>query len=453
MRLLILAFILAFCSSAEDSSLPRSSIKDKDLDKLADNVVEFFDALEADKIIDQRKALDELEASLAKMAKSARLDDSPLKYLGDWEQVFEKAKVEDRKIKAGKGFTALTFEDRWDSTPVTYLMSIPAGYSKRGAGLYPAILALKPPLEKGGSELEEAVQAMAEATYGDLMDKAIILVPLGRKQGEGRKAATTEVESSWMTDEGLYTLFTSFRTLLENVRFDRSRLVVDGWGDAGIDAFRLASRAPFWFAGAINRSGDVGTADDVIFQNLRDVPLLYVNGASDGREADMSALEAAEGLALETVAEEGSAMAPGDEARGKIAEWFEGRQHSLCPTDIDYRLDNIQYQSMHWVKAANINKRPTAKPSDEDFPRIKAEVDQGSNTIKIETTNVLGGVYVFLSDALVDMDKPVAIEVNGTERVKRHFERDIQILLENRFFNNSGDCGLYTNMVLIEEID
>ena len=79
-------------------------------------------------------------------------------------------------------------------------------------------------------------------------------------------------------------------------------------------------------------------------------------------------------------------------------------------------------------------------------------IERASNTISIETVNVLS-LFVFLSDALVDMDKPVIIEVNGEERVNRMFQRDLRYMLENRFYNNDGYYGLYTAEVLISEIE
>ena len=42
--------------------------------------------------------------------------------------------------------------------------------------------------------------------------------------------------------------------------------------------------------------------------------------------------------------------------------------------------------------------------------------------------------------------------VNGEEKLNQVFERDLRTALENRFYNNSGDCGVYMAQVLIEVI-
>ena len=76
----------------------------------------------------------------------------------------------------------------------------------------------------------------------------------------------------------------------------------------------------------------------------------------------------------------------------------------------------------------------------------------GTNTINIDTVNVLE-LYVYLSDEVVDMDKTVEIRVNGEQRVKKRFNRSLRFLLKTRFYNDSGDYGLYTARELIEDID
>ena len=62
-------------------------------------------------------------------------------------------------------------------------------------------------------------------------------------------------------------------------------------------------------------------------------------------------------------------------------------------------------------------------------------------------------LQVYLSDALVDMSKTVIIEVNGEEAWRRPPRATARTLLENRYYNDSGDYGLYTDRALIEDVD
>src|SRR6185295_13285178 len=131
----------------------------------------------------------------------------------------------------------------------------------------------------------------AAAILSDLLDTHIVLVPMGTETGTPGKGEVTEVTGSWFSQPGLQVLFTSFRVRLEQVRFDRSRVVLGGWGDAGVDALRVATNFPSWFAGVIDRSGELG-GEDMLFENLGGVPLLYVAGQGDGRAVDLEALKA-----------------------------------------------------------------------------------------------------------------------------------------------------------------
>ena len=453
-----LAILLLAWSPTDEQARLRSDIKDRDLEKLAGFVDGYFQGLEGE-LLGQRdsrhqqvQSLTGLEEEMANLAKRAKLQGSPLRFLGDWENIVEMAKPQERDLtsKAGRGFELRQFDDPYgESASIAYLLSLPKDYAKSDA-LLPAVLVLTPPLGLTGKGLEDALKGHAEAVYGDLTEQAIILIPIGPMRGEGRKLETQEVTTSWLTPEGMLTCFTTMRVLSEQVRFDRSRLVLDGWGAAGGDALRLASRAPQWFCGVINRGGDIGPLGDVIDLNLATVPVAYVAVGEGAGSADPSRIEA---LDAEVISHAGGSMEPTEEARTAIASWIEQRRRELVPTTIDFMMDAIEYQSIFWVKASHITRRPTATPEDEDFPRIKAVADRSKNTIVIDTVSIVDGVWIYLSDALVDLDKPVTITVNGKERLTETFDRSVQTMLENRFFNNSGDLGIYTAEVLIEDID
>jgi hypothetical protein len=330
------------------------------------------------------------------------------------------------------------------------LISIPAGYAKDDE-LLPVIVALKPTLGASGSNLDGKVRELANAMYSDLLASYIILIPLGPDVKSGRSFEAREIEGSWLAD-GLVPFFAAYRVLLERVRFDRARVVLDGWGDAGLDAMRMATGFPTFFAGVINRSGEIGD-DLVIYGNLAGAAVLYVRGAEDGREVDLDALKGRQDAAAEiTVIEDaGSALRPGEDTRKAIESWLGERTRDLAPTTITYKLGDIRFQSVAWLKATDPRVRAGARPGDPDFPLLKAQVDRATNTIHIETVNVLE-LSIFLSDALVDLAKPVRIVVNGEERANRLFPREMRTMIENRFFNDDGSYGVYTAKLTIGEI-
>src|SRR6185503_11400530 len=111
----------------------------------------------------QFELLDKIKDAYDKLAKRAKLDE-PLKYVGDWDQILERGKADERELRqaAGKGFVRYVLD--WDGERVACMVSVPAAYGK-GDALCPAILALKPILGMSGEILEKEVGAQATKVY------------------------------------------------------------------------------------------------------------------------------------------------------------------------------------------------------------------------------------------------------------------------------------------------
>lgn len=447
--LLLSVFSLAL---PEDGGLARSGISGKDLSKLSKDIVEYFAALEVDDRSQQQESLKAIEEGMAKSAKRAKAGEPLTTYLGDFDLLLELAKPEQRSFKtsAGKGFFKHSFEEPSRDVSLGVMLSLPSDYIKSDE-LYPVIVALKPALGLAGAELEQRVSEMGSAMYGDLLETHVVLIPLGPDEPAGKRMESHELDVDWMSDEGLYSFYTGFRVLLEQVRFDRAHVVLDGWGEATLDAMRIATTSSF-FSGLLLRSGEVG-ADDLIDENLKGVSVLYLDGAEDGGPADTAPLTdlSGKGYEIQVVEDPGSAMAPAAETQATVKEWLGRVRKDLAPASIEYRLGDIRFQARGWCKAAVINRRVTAKPEDPDFPRFSARIDRGRNRVEIQSVNVLE-MEVYLSDALLDMSKPVTFVVNGEVKLTHKPRPSLRDLLENRFYNNSQDYGLYTDHVLVEDI-
>lgn len=432
----------------QESEYERFGMSARDAEKVGEHVAEYFSALGDDRREDMRDARQEFVEALEKAAKRARVEGDLLTYSGELELAFEYSKPDNRDLsrEAGKGFFQHVFVDPYSQEGTGVLLSIPKAYRDAELEFLPVVVALKDPVGGDGDDVVDALSERAEDVYGDLMKTHIILFPLGNMEGDGRRAEVLEQTEGWMTDQGLRVLFTSLRVLSEQLRHDRSQVVLDGWGSSGEDALRVASVAPGLFAGVVNRGGTLG-GDDLVAHNLNYAPFCYVMTADAAAEAD-----AAEALTddVTVVADAGPLHEPSDDAVEAVNEWIAARDRPLAPKVVDYKLNDLRFQSANWVKALKINRRSTAKPSDPDYPSIHAEID--GNTIDITTVNV-EQLYLFLSDDLVDLDEEVTINVNGEQRVEETFGRDLDFTLENRFYNNSGDFGVYTASVEIDDID
>ncbi len=444
----VLVTLTAASSTAPDNDYARSGISSRDLTKNAKLVHEYFVALDADKRGDMREAREDLMTALEKGVKKAKAERAPASYSGDFEMLFELSKedVKELKTKYGKGFFMHTFVDPYTEEGTGVLVSVPKTYAKATEEFLPAIVALKDPVGGDAKDVEGTLIERATAMYGDLVESHIIIVPLGRMEGSGRKAELVEQNESWLTDKGLVVLFTSLRVLSEQLRHDRSRIVLDGWGVAGEEAMRVATKAPGIFAGVVNRGGPLGD-EFLLVDNLDYSPIAYLAGTGA-----VASKDDAEKLTDHTtgIEDEGELYAPSDDALAGLAAWIGEQKRPLAPKEISYKVNDLRFQSANWVKALKINRRPTAKPDDKEFPRVEAKIS--GNTIDVTTVNV-EDLYLYLSDDLVNLDEEVTINVNGDEKVKKVFDREVDFALENRFFNYSGDFGVYTASAEISGLD
>jgi len=444
-RLLVAALCLPLFQDVAGPT--RSAIPDRDLQKVGKDIQAYFEAKDKDDRSAQAEVIKAIQAEVDKAAKKAKVEGDFLEFVGDWDFMLEDCKSPDRELSAsfGKGFTRYVFTDPFDQGErrVVSLISVPAAAKDRTR--LPAVLVLKNVIGAEGKDLESAVAERAAAMYAPLMESHIILVPLGLEVGAARKAVTHEVEDGWLSTDGFFVCFTSLRLLFERLSFDRSRLVLDGWGDAGLDALRIASGTPY-FAAVVLRSSPV-ESPDLIYSNLARKPVLYVKGADDSPPATLGALE---GMA-EVMEVAGSALgAPEGTA---IADWIKARQKDLSPDALEFRLRDDRFGATDWCTVSRFNARVTAKPEDKDFPCLKASIDRDTNTVKLETVNVLD-LRIYLNDDLLDLDKPITVQVNGEPMVKqKRVDRSLRHLLDTRYFQNSGDYGVYTASIELEGID
>ncbi|MGQ0552009.1 MAG: hypothetical protein ACT4PU_02180 [Planctomycetota bacterium] len=464
-----LTLLLALIGLADPTpavgDLARSSLTDKDLVKLGTEVSSYFSALDAGDYKAQAEHLEKLNKAMVPLAKRLKLKDVSelLRYPGDWDRVFELSKVpEEERLKlknqAGKGFFRHVFvdpldpADKKDDIRGACLLSLPAGYGKAETD-FPVLFALKPTYGLTGDELDAKTLADAKTLYEDLLPTTTILIPLGLEGGPERSLSTQELSSSWLSNDGLYLLFTVLRVLNQQVRYDRSRLFLDGWGAAGLDVQRVATGYPSWFAGMILRSAAVG-ADDLVYENLGGAPVLYVRGATDADVPPAADVEAAFAgkVKLQLVNDEGSALTPSAATRQATAAWMAECRRDLAPAEIRFGMGSLSFQSAGWVLADEVTLRVNVKPSDRDYPRIHARIDRAQNTIHVETVNVRA-LSLHLSDALLDLDKAVVVLVNGKERARELLPRSLKRLLDTRYFNSDGFGGVYPARIMISEID
>lgn len=88
---------------------------------------------------------------------------------------------------------------------------------------------------------------------------------------------------------------------------------------------------------------------------------------------------------------------------GEIFKWFSKMERDMYPDKTVFMTDHQEFDTAYWIRLSGVSPRAT----------VKAEVK--GTTVKLEIEKA-GKVTVFLSDRMMDLDKPVKIEINGKNK-------------------------------------
>ena len=257
----------------------------------------------------------------------------------------------------------------------------------------------------------EGARAHLEAAWADaaLRDAAILLA-----------VDVPGPSSEWGAEGGVFPVMQAFRSAKFMFAVDLDRVFIAGHGK-GFAAAAATSRAfPQLFAGLIG----IGEVEDADASNYRTLPSAFVGGGDGAR-----AIEAAIGaLGYENT----TAMAPG--ATADLAAWMTGQVRDPYPAQIFFKPSFNFAKAAHWLSVSGFELDGEAQ--------VDAVADRSTNTITIEAVKV-SSVEVSFNDAILDLEQPVRVVVNGTMH-EEVVTRNPRLMFEQGYVG--GDWGrVFTN--------
>ena len=316
-----------------------------------------------------------------------------------YEAIFEKkilpkdAKDAEVSIDAGTAIVNVV----WDQ--IRCSISLPTGYVDAAKGKklptmqpFPTIVTLHEIDDfqdaKGTKKfpgLEVLKRRYDRKTFKAITDTWILLAPVATR-------------ARFIEDDGkpnLDRLRIPLSELWKRYDVDFQHVVLDGGSDALAIA---ASQAPF-FAGLVVRGDNATLKTPELARNFAHVPV-YVVGTEDGATAkgllaggfpkDHLTVGAAEGL----------------------VEWLTKLPRRVIPKSFHWLVKDPDYHGQAlWVNLEAFDLVAAAMPN-LDVECVDTKEDP--NTVRIRAEGIRG-LSIFLSDALVDLDRPVRVVVNGTE--------------------------------------
>ncbi|MGH7151254.1 MAG: hypothetical protein ACREIU_11165 [Planctomycetota bacterium] len=343
----------------------------------------------------EREAKESLGKALEAIGKKLKAD--PLSFAGDLQKVLEA--VPDYRSHASH--PAIGKESVVDpKSGFKFVLRLPRGYDAKRP--WPVLLVIPPAGEKPDAYLrsawkEEGLHATTILAAPEMPAKV----------------------SEWRTLEGGVTAaMRTFGEVLSQFNVDRDRVVLAGGKEGGAFAMTLVSYYPDRFAGAVSR---LGGGEGAAFANLGNVPTYFSGSAESLKKVS----DAAKELRRDNVT-----IAEADDLAA-VVNWIGERVRNPVPTEVAFSPVQAFTRNAYWFKIENFEILPDyfAAPVNER-PLISARLLRGTNTVEFEARGITD-FWLFLSDSLLDLDKPIKVVVNG-KAWEGSYKRELDKFLASR---------------------
>jgi predicted esterase len=265
--------------------------------------------------------------------------------------------------------------------------------------------------------------------------------------------APTTVRHTWASRAGHAYVLTALGELGSELSIDPDRIYLDGMSMGAGGAFRLAEHYPDRWAAIGPRCNfpEMRLNKDKTYQtlypeNYRHLPVYWVVGAKDERipidlcRAGRDAIQAAGGeLVYREFPEGGHDW--GLEKDAAVLDWYEHHRRTPYPEEVLFRNHEKIFPRAYWVEILKRTeahslvtvhmdmKNGESERRTEYYPPALVRARRSGNTLTV-TCEEVKELRLFLDDALVDLDKPVLIVVNGKKLHDAPVKRSVEVLLE-----------------------
>lgn len=186
-------------------------------------------------------------------------------------------------------------------------------------------------------------------------------------------------------------VFIPLRELWQRYHVDFNRIVIDG----GSDALLYAASQPAWYAGVIVRGDKADLPSPDLVRNLSDMPV-YIVGTAESAAA--------------------KTLAAGGHAKDKVTVGgpegladFVSKVRRVTPRSFKWNVQDREAQQLaRWINLEQFD--PAVKSPTLEVAYVDTKDDP--NTIRVTSEGIEVASF-FLSDLVVDLDRPVRIVANG----------------------------------------
>ncbi len=265
--------------------------------------------------------------------------------------------------------------------------------------------------------------------------------------------APTTVRHTWSSRQGHSHVLTALHEMMNELNIDHDRVCLDGMSMGAGGTFDVAEYHPDVWAAIAPRCGapDVrrkkdGTLVAMLCENFRNLPIYWVVGAKDEKipiDIVRAAKDALTSMKVDLTYRE---YPDGDHDWGLekddvIAAWYAKQKRMRYPDEVVWKTYEKGFPGAYWIECT---QRTDAQPiltthldiegresetRAEFRPPVVLRAKRTGNTIDI-TCEEAKGLRIWLDDAMVDLDKPVTVTVNGKKRFDAVAKRSVDVLID-----------------------
>ncbi len=386
---------------------------------------------DSDRLEERGRLHAQIDAEITAIEASGR---KPIRAVDSWTRVFTHPALQKREGRAGSRLNqkAVIWRALDREAEVRYQTIAPTTYD--GTDPVPVVTCLHP--LDGTMRGADFLRALYSSSA--VQSRALLFAP---------EAPPRDEPFSWSRRDCLYRTFSVLGAYVnEDYLLDRNAMFLDGYGDAATDVWRLYSQLGTMFAGVIIRGA--APPPETRFDDFSNTSVLLIGipGTDlDPVRADIVATKLRAAGCDVTVAKLDRPVPPGVERDAfapidaTLAAFLETRRNPY-PTTIDWSVKETHTHRSYWLAAWKTE--PGGTPS-----WFRATIDKDRNRITA-TTRGIAQLMFRLNHKLLDLDRPVTIEVDGRVRFSGLAEPTLETLVQD--YQPSDPAQLYSWVKVIE---
>ncbi|TET32212.1 MAG: hypothetical protein E3J72_20200 [Planctomycetota bacterium] len=250
-------------------------------------------------------------------------------------------------------------------------------------------------------------------------------------------AAPTLGGADWWTWPNSVRIYNLLKHLKTNYSVDTNRVFVTGFSNGGHSTWAVGMKNPTLFAGlgplAGGPTNEARSLDLSMLKNMISLPVFWMHNADDqicpARLGNM--VENAYKKLGYTNLTHKQFPSGGHDANfrkwDQLFAWMEKQTRDLYSKKVVFDTDHAELDTAYWIRLDGISRRA----------KVTGEID--GSTIKL-TVEKASRVTLFLSDKMLDLDKPIKVEVNGKEKFSGKVKRSAAVAVKEALKRNDRNA-------------